>query len=249
MDLQNKTILIMGASSGIGRGCAALAYKSGANLVLAARRRENLEELKKELESLNLKEGQLIQVQVCDITNTKDLDGLVSSLPKIDGFVNSTGIVKHHPIRSIGLSLEEVLNTNLLGPVNLIQKILKANKIQNGGSIVFLASLSSVLGPKALGAYTISKSGIVGLSKVLASELASKKIRSNCVSPGMVRTEIASLVEDQVSKEALERDELNYPLGYCDIEDVTGLVVFLLSDFSKKITGQNLLIDGGYTIK
>lgn len=248
MDIKNKTILISGASSGIGRGCATLAYKNGANLIISARRRDKLEELKKELDLLNLHQ-QTVKIEVCDITNSSDLDNLVSSLPKLDGFINSTGIVKHHPVRSINLSLEEILNTNLIGPVNLVQKLLKANKFNNYSSIVFIASLSSILGPKALGAYTISKSGVVGFSKVLASELAAKKIRSNCVSPGMVRTEIAQLVEDHVSKEALEKDELNYPLGYCDIDDVTGLVIFLLSDFSKKITGQNILIDGGYIIK
>lgn len=241
--LQNKTILITGASSGLGRSIAIECSKMGASLILMGRNEQRLKETKDECN-----EGSHI-LATLDLNDEEKVDFFMESVPKIDGLINSAGIVNTQLFRFLKEeSLKDILNTNFLAPVTFIQKLLKKKKINNGSSIVFLASIS---GPEVtyLGssAYSASKAAITGIAKTMALELASKNIRVNCLLPGMVRTDLLNSID--ASTEDLDKDEAKYPLGYGTPEDVAYASIFLLSDASKWITGTNLKLDGGLTLR
>lgn len=241
--LHNKTILITGASSGLGRSTAIECSRIGASLILIGRNEQRLSETKEKC-----KEGSCV-LEILDLNNEEKVNSFVENTRKIDGLVNSAGIVNTQPFRFLkDESLKNIFNTNFFAPVALIQKLLKRKKIKNGSSIVFFSSIS---GPEVtyLGssAYSASKASITGIAKTMALELASKKIRVNCLLPGMIRTDLLSNID--ATSEDLEKDEAKYPLGYGAPIDVANASIFLLSDASKWITGSNLKLDGGLTLR
>lgn len=242
--LKNKTILITGASSGIGKATALQCSKMGAKLIITGRNLERLKEVYNELEQNN---HLIIQA---DLSNADDLELLVNSLEKIDGLVHSAGILETTPFSfTSNKKLSETMRINFEAPFILTQKLIKTKKIKNNSSVVFVSSLSGYsTGAIGLSAYSASKGAICATVRVIALELAPKKIRVNSVCPGMVKTEMNS-GNNKLFQEQLEEDELrNYPLGYGTADDIANTNVFLLSDASKWITGTNLVIDGGASI-
>ena len=221
--LEGKTILVTGASSGIGRATAIECSRMGAKVIITAR---NEERLKETLEQL---EGDDHCMILCNLADTLAIDGLVSNLPEIHGLVNNAGFTK--------LSLL------------LFQKLLKKKKIKKGASIVFTSSMAG-LGCTSVGnsMYTASKGAISAYIKTAALELAPKSIRINAICPAMVNTGI--LEGGSVTKEQLKEDMKQYPLGrYGDPYDIAWAMIYLLSDASSWITGTNLILDGGLTLK
>lgn len=237
--LVGKTILVTGASSGIGRATAIECSKMGAKVIVTGRNRERLEE------TLSNLQGNGHQFLICDITDENSLDDLVTNVPVLDGLVNNAGFIDLVPIKLINSKkFVNILNTNTIAPILLFQKLLKKKKISNNSSIVFTSSLAGLgYGTVGNSMYSASKGAISSFVRVASKEFASRKIRVNAVCPGMVKTDI--MAKGGVSDAQLVEDEKNYPLGYGEPVDVALLMVYLLSDASKWVTGTNMIIDGG----
>ncbi|MGF6845072.1 NAD(P)-dependent dehydrogenase (short-subunit alcohol dehydrogenase family) [Chitinophaga sp. W3I9] len=244
-NLQEKTILITGASSGIGKQIAISIASMGAKVILVARNAEKLTNVKE------LLDGAGHVVLSLDITDEIAIAAAVDKIPPLDGIVHAAGILKLAPIKILDFDqLKQITETNYLAPVNLTRLLLNKKKIQSAASVVFLTSVNGVYtAVKGFGAYAGSKSALNSISKVMALEYASRKIRFNTIAPGMIKTEMYHEMIKQVSDESVKEDKLKYPLGdYGEPEDVANAAIFLLSAASKWITGTTLVVDGGLTI-
>lgn len=242
--LEGKTVLVTGASSGIGRASAIECARLGASVIITARNEERLSQ------TLSQLEGDGHQMILCDLNNNEEIDNLVSQLPEIQGFVSNAGFTKLLPVQFINsIDINNIFQVNTVAPMLLLQKLLKKKKLKKGASVVFTSSLAG-LGTCSVGnsMYAASKGAISAFIRCVALELAPKNIRVNAVCPAMVDTGI--LDSGTVSKEQLEADQKNYPLGrYGTPEDIAWAMVFLLSDAAGWITGDNLVIDGGVTLR
>lgn len=241
--LQGKTILITGASGGIGRATAVECSKLGAHLILTDINEDGLKDTFKQLEN---QEGH--RYIVANLTADEDIDQLVCEIDKLDGFVSNAGITKPLPIRFINkIDLERILNINTLAPVYLTQRLCRKKKISKGASIVFTVSIGGVY-TTAFGnaMYGMSKGALQVFMKNVALEMAVSGIRCNSVNPGMINTNLAGRA---YSEEDKEKDMLTYPLRrYGEPREVALAIVYLLSDASSYVTGHSLIIDGGKTL-
>lgn len=243
--LEGKTILITGASSGIGRAAAIECSKMGAKVIITARNEKRL------TETLERLEGQDHEMFSCDLSDESAIDSLVGLLPEVQGLINNAGFQKRLPVQFLNQNdITEVFQVNTLAPMLLLQKLLKKKKLRKGASVVFTSSLSG-LGVSSVGnsIYTASKGAISAFIRCAALELAPKSIRINAVCPAMIDTGIIAN-DTTMSPEQWEEDMKNYPLGgYGRPNDVAWAMIYLLSDASRWITGDNLVIDGGVTLK
>ena len=242
--LEGKTILITGASSGIGRATALECSKLGARCVLTARNEERLQATHAALE------GEGHTLIVADLTIKEDVDKLVNEVPELDGLVNNAGFTKLLPIQFINEDdFQSILHVNTIAPVLLMQRLLKKKKLKKASSIVFTSSMAG-MGASSVGngMYTASKGAVSAFIRCAALELSSRGMRVNAVCPAMVNTGIMD--SGAVSDEQLKEDIKNYPLGrYGEPNDVAYAIIYLLSEASSWVTGTNLIIDGGYTLK
>ena len=245
--LKGKTILVTGASSGIGKATAIECSKMGASVVITAR---NEERLKATLESLCTDYGQNHLMVLADLSSEQGVKSLVDQLPHLDGVSLNAGIVKTLPVKFINKDdLSDVLNVNMIGPILLVQRLLKKKIITRGSSVVFTSSIGGVM-VSTIGntMYGVSKGGLNAFMKGLALEMASVGIRSNSVNPGFVATNILSA--GTISEEDLKKNVSLYPLGrFGKPEDISYAIMYLLSDASSWVTGHTLVIDGGVTLK
>jgi len=240
--LEGKTILITGASSGIGRATAIECSKLGADTILVARSKERLDETLKSLQ------GGENAVYSVDLQNSNDVDALIETLPQVDGLVNNAGISNTLPVVFYKEDvLKNVFQTNTFAPILFTTKLLKKKKLRKGASIVFTSSIcGSRVGAVANGIYSASKAAIEGYMKCAAVELAAKEIRVNAVCPGMTRTPLINL--SAISEEQMKADIERYPLRrYGEPKEIALSIVYLLSDASSWVTGTSLVTDGGYT--
>lgn len=246
MELINKHILITGASSGIGRSTALIAAAKGARVTVVARRESELKSLMQELVLINKLSHSYI---VLDLTDNEAIDSKISKIDPIDGLVHSAGIVFPLPIKFIRKKhIEKVWGINSIAPILFTATLLTNKLINPNASIVFVSSISTVH-PYVGGAlYSSSKSAIESYSKNLALELSGSKIRSNVVSPALVKTEIFNQTIESSEASKISVYEKKYPFGFGEPEDVANAILFFLSDSSKWITGQNLVLDGGLTL-
>ena len=245
--LESKTVLVTGASSGIGRTTAIECSKMGASVIITAR---NEERLKATLESLSTEFGQNHQMILADLSSETGVNALVDVLPHLDGVSLNAGIVKTLPVKFINKDdLTEVLNVNMMGPILLAQRLLKKKKITRGSSVVFTSSIGGVM-ISTVGntMYGVSKGGLNAFMKGMALEMASIGIRSNSVNPGFVATNILSA--GTISEEDLKKNVAAYPLGrFGKPEDIAYAIIYLLSDASSWVTGHTLVIDGGVILR
>jgi NAD(P)-dependent dehydrogenase (short-subunit alcohol dehydrogenase family) len=240
--LENKTILITGASSGIGAETALTVANAGAKLILSGR-----DEAKLKSVLVSLPEGDH-QIISADLADSEAIKALVEQVEVLDGVVHSAGIVRPFPVKFIGQKqIDEMFGINYEGPVLLTSQLFKAKKINHGASFVFMSSISSQFPHKGGALYAGSKAALNAFSKTIALEYATKKIRSNVISAAMVRTPIFDEAEKAISKEAMDKHGEHYPLGFGEPEDIANAMLFLLSDGSKWITGTELVMDGGLT--
>ncbi|MGB8169063.1 MAG: SDR family oxidoreductase [Chthoniobacteraceae bacterium] len=240
--LEGKTVLVTGATAGLGRQTAISVSAMGANVIITGRNETRLQATLSELH------GGDHLAMAADLVQQEQRDELATTLPALDGIAHCAGVTLLHPFKfSDERRYREVYAINVEAPLFLTQRLFKHRKLNNGGSIVFIASLGAFIGARGHSIYAGSKAAIVGISRVLAHELAGNRIRVNCVSPGMVQTEVVTGFAEQVSPEVVAADEARYPLGYGTPEDVAHTVGFFLAPASKWITGTNLIMDGGLT--
>ncbi len=243
--LENKTILVTGASSGIGRATAIECSKMGANLIVTGRDSERLNQ------TLAFLGGHNHIALICDITERDQVNDLIAQLPEIHGLVNNAGISKLATIGHIKeAEFQEILQTNTVAPVLLLNSLIKAKKLQKGASVVFTSSIAGVFRSSlANSLYSTSKAAIHGFVRNAALELASKKIRVNSVSPAMIETELIGK-SGFITDEQYEKDKLSYPLKrYGKPEEVAHAIIYLLSDAASWVTGTSIVIDGGITLR
>lgn len=244
--LNGKTILVTGASSGIGRGIAVSCSKMGAQVVITGRNQERLQE------TLSLLEGTNHRLIRADLSKSVGLDELVEQCPNINGLVHSAGIPKICGVKHIDRSLlEEIINVNEVAPILLTSALLKKKKLQKNSSIVFIASMSGVyIANVGEAPYDATKGALAGFTKSAALELAAQRTRVNTICPGLVPTSILDLSNEIFSEEQLKETMYNrYPLKRVGTpDDIANGAIYLLSDASSWVTGINLLIDGGYCL-
>lgn len=236
--LSGKTILVTGASSGIGRAIAIACAEAGACVVLNGRNVARLNE------TLSQMSGEGHVIITADLTDSKQRQELVERVPELDGLVQCAGVMNRVPCKSIGKEdIDFVFAPNVEAPILLQAELLQERKIKKCASIVYMASIAARSAVAGNALYSASKAAIVAYAKCLSLELALRQIRVNCISPAMVWTDLAL---NGATKEELEQDQATYPLKrYGKPEDVANAAVYLLSDESSWMTGSNVEITGG----
>lgn len=236
--LQGKNILITGASSGIGRAIAIECTKMQADVWITGRNISKLEETRKLLTGN-------VSVITADLTDMTQIERLANELPKLDGVVHCAGMGHRKICKQIEeKDVDTVMRVNFKAPVMLQTTLMKAKKLNKGGSIVFLASIASESPSVGNAIYSASKGALISYSKCLELELAPREIRVNCISPAMVWTDL--ILQGGLTKEELQNDESHYPLKrYGQPQDIAHLATYLLSDASSWMTGSNVKITGG----
>ena len=242
--LENKKILVIGASSGIGKATAIECSRMGAEVIISGRNEIRLNETLKGMA------GDSHQILKADILKDEDVKNLVNKIPPLDGLVLCSGLSMTVPtLFSTREKFDKIFNTNFFANVEVSRLIIKNKKIKNGGSIVVLSSAGGTYGfDPGNSIYGASKAALATWMKILALEIAPKSIRVNSICPSMVNTPMA--LPGIISDEQLQKHKLNYPLRrFGEPEEVAYACVYFLSDATKWITGTNFLIDGGLTIK
>lgn len=245
--LEGKTILVTGASSGIGKATAIEAAKLGATVVITARDTARLQETFDQLEGHGVREHKQI---IADITEESQLNALLAEVPTLQGLVLCAGKGLTLPIQfATREKFDDIFNVNFFAPVELLRMLFKKKKLEKESSVVMLASLGGTqIFSGGNGIYGASKSALNTVMKFAAKEFASRKVRVNSICPGMVDTPL--IHRGTISDEQLLEDQKRYPLGrYGKPEDIAYAAIYLLSDASSWITGQDLVLDGGVSIK
>lgn len=241
--IQGKTILVTGASSGIGASIATTLSHWGAKLIITGRNAERLHNTFCTLNS-DLENQQIIT----DLTQRDSLDKFITLLPSLDGIVLCAGIVKTMPVKNISdRAINEIFETNTLSNIRLCQRLLKGKKINKGASVVFISSVSTFNVKIGNSLYSATKGALNSFAKAMALEVAPRNIRVNAIQPGFIKTGL--LNSGIITEEQLEEYIAKHPLGLGDTSDVANLCIYLLSDASKWMTGSILTIDGGLTLK
>ncbi len=244
--LHNKSFLISGSGSGLGRATSILLSKLGAKLLLVDINEKGLLETKALCES----ETKTVVLDLLDNQNIKDkVAEAVATFGKINGFVHSAGIPYISPLKSINAKkTNDVFMLNTYAGLELA-KVCTSKNIFAGenGSIVFISSVYGFVGSAANVGYAMSKAALHGVTKSLAIELASKNIRVNCVAPGFVKTKMFDEISDSFNLDYNKTLNDLHPLGLGEPEDIANTIAFLLSDMAKWITGSIISVDGGFT--
>ena len=243
--LEGKTVLITGASSGIGAETAIECSRLGATVIITGRNEGRLLSV---LSKLDDSFSQKHQYVIADLSSEEGISSLVESIGEIDGLVNNAGVNRVKPIAFIKTEdLDFIFQNNTYSSVLLTRMLLKKKKLNRYSSIVFTSSVSSSFNAPGRALYASSKAALTSFMRSFAVELADKNIRSNAVHPGMIETK---LIHENLTEEEREKDMAEYPLRrYGKPEEVAWAIIYLLSDASAWVTGSSLLIDGGFMLK
>lgn len=233
-----KTILVTGASSGIGRAIAIACAAKGMRVVLNGRNVARLEEVRAQMSG----EGHIILP--ADLTDKAQREALATQLPVLNGIVHCAGIGSRVLCKMLEQDdVQQVMETNFSAPVLLQAELLQEKKVAKEASIVFIASAAATMPSIGNSIYSASKAALISYAKCLALELAPRKIRVNCISPTMVWTDLALV---GATKEQLHEAEQAYPMKrYGQPEDIAPMAVYLLSDEAAWVTGSNFELTGG----
>ena len=241
--LEGKTILVTGASSGIGQETAVQCSKLGAKVIVTARNEERLNE------TLSQMEGDGHRIVLAELTQQADLEKLVDDIDSLNGVVLCAGKGMTSPFPfSTKEKFDTVFEINFFAPVELLRLLVKKKKLAKEASVVFVSSVGGNFSFNVgNGVYGASKAALNSIMKFCAKELAPKKIRVNSVNPGMVNTKL--IQGGTISEEQHQLDMEKYPLKrYGEPEEIAYGIIYLLSDASSWVTGHSLVIDGGLTI-
>ena len=240
--LQGKTILVTGASSGIGQATAIACAQMGADVVITGR---DAERLQATADLMGEAKGQI----VADLIVQEDVEKLVAALPPLDGAVlcagNSTTLPLQFGTRE---KFDDMFDVNFFAPVELLRLMYKKKVLQKGASVVLIASIGGTHSfMPGNGVYGASKAALNSVMKYAAREYASRKVRVNSICPGMVDTPL--IHRGTITEEQLAEDAKRYPLGrYGRPDDIAHGAIYLLSDASSWLTGHDLVIVGGFSI-
>ncbi len=248
--LESKVIIVTGASSGIGAQCAIDCSKMGAKVVLVARNEERLRQ------TLNQMEGDGHMILALDLSSSDGLKevikDVVSKMGKINGVVNCAGMSSVTPLKMItDGQLDQFFRTNVYSAINLSKEVTRVGNFDKeaGCSIVFFASIMGLVGEKCKTMYSATKGALIAASRSMACELAKNKVRVNVVSPGAIETPINARLPHMADAELRKELEEKHLLGLGECADISNACIYLLSDAAKWVTGQNFIIDGGYTAR
>ena len=249
IDLNGRSVFITGASSGIGKECAVKAAQLGANVILIAR---NPERLKETADSLT---GDSHLYFPCDVTDNDSLEGIVSqaveTLGPVSGFIHSAGMESTIPLRNMNPArYEEIFGVNVFAGFEIARLLSKKKYLEpSGSSFIFISSVMGIRGEPGKVGYGSCKAALLGGIKSMALELAPKKVRVNCILPGLVETEMSAKLFRSIPPASKEEIIKKHPLGLGQPADVANLCMFLLSGLSRWITGTDISIDGGYSAR
>lgn len=242
--LEGKTALVTGGSRGIGKAIALELAGSGADVALTyARSADAAKEIQKEIENLGRK-CLIFQADAVDFSQAEQVIGeITKAWEKLDILVNNAGITRDTLImRMSEEQWDEVINTNLKSVFNYCKASTRTFMRQRSGSIINISSVVGISGNAGQTNYAASKAGIIGFTKSLAKEIASRGIRVNAIAPGYIKTEMT----EQLSADVLAAIEKSIPVGFAgDVKDIANCVIFLGSDASTYITGETIRVDGG----
>lgn len=245
--LTGKTILVTGASSGIGKGIALACAKMGATVIVTGRNVERLNETLNQMidYTSSLQASVEHKAISADLTKAEDIDRLVSELPKLDGLVQCAGVGSRIPCKQISKDdIAHVMQPNMEAPILLQSAILAKKRINKASSIVYIASRAYQSPSMGNAIYSASKGAIISYAKCLALELAPRQIRVNCICPAMVWTDL--IIQDGLTKEEMEEAQLKSPLKrYGQPEDIANLAIYMLSNASAWMTGSAVDLTGG----
>lgn len=243
--LEGKTILITGSTSGIGRTTAVECSKLGAKVIVTGRSEERAQE------TLSMLEGNGHSIIIADLSTDEGIEKVVSEVPVLDGCVNNAGFNVVQLVSFIKReNIDEIFKVNTQAPIYLVHRLVKTRKLAKGASVVFTSSISARgISSPGNSLYSATKAAVSAFARNAAVDLAPKKIRLNSVAPGMIETPLKSN-KSQITEEQWQADLKNYPLGrYGQPEDVANAIIFLLSDASSWITGSEIVVDGGRSLK
>ena len=247
-DFSNKTVLVTGGTRGIGAAVVKGFYKAGAKLVITGTNQDKLSALK----AVHEAEGMSgVQYMVADFLNPASLDNFllnVSIIPHLDVCINNAGINRNNTITSMELAdLDRILQVNLRAPILVCKAVCPVmKKNPGGGKIVNISSIWSLIAKEGRSVYGATKAGISSFSRHIAVDLAKDNILVNSVSPGFTRTE---LTESMLGKDEILALEAQVPLRrIADPSEMANVIMYLSSDLNTFITGQNIVVDGGFTI-
>lgn len=245
--LEGKTILVTGASSGIGQATAIECSKMGAKLVITGRNAERLQQTFDQLE------GEGHQQIIADLTDAAAKDEIVSSCPELSGLVLCAGQGMTLPFQFCSKDkIDALYDVNFFAPVELFRLLSKKKKLAKASSVVAVASTGGTPGGRFTNGnaiYGSAKAALVSMMKYAARELAPRKIRVNMVNPAMTETPLVKKFQENITEEQIAKDMAHYPLGrYGRPTDIAHGIIYLLSDASSWVTGHALVIDGGVTI-
>lgn len=248
MDLNAKVAVITGASRGIGLGIAEAFLAQGAKVALCSSGEAGVNKAKEAL--LAKYPGADIFAAAADVSKREDcenfINGAAEHFGKIDILVNNAGITRDTLVmRMSEADWDAVLNVNLKGAFLMSKAAVKFMMKQRSGCIINMSSVVGQSGNAAQANYSASKAGIIGLTKSLAKELASRNIRANAIAPGFVKTEMTEVLKEDIKNAVLESIPLK---RFAEVSDIAAAAVFLASDNAGYITGQVLAVNGGLYI-
>jgi NAD(P)-dependent dehydrogenase (short-subunit alcohol dehydrogenase family) len=246
LDLNGRTILVTGASSGIGRETAIVLSELRANVIVTGRSREQLEATVARMAPGNH------ALEPFDLTSLDAVPEWVRSLARqhgpFDGLVHAAGLRKTVGLRGLSVEvLHQTFRVNLDSAVMLAKGLRHKECRGQSSSLVFLSSVAALVGAPGTAAYAASKAAVIGLTKSLAGELAREGIRVNCIAPGMVQSEMTEQIRRTLTDEQFAGIVALHPLGLGTTWDVACAAAYLLSDAGRWLTGHTLVIDGGFS--
>lgn len=249
--LENKVIIVTGASSGIGAQCAIDCSKMGARVVLVARNEERLKQTLEQCEEPS--RHMILPFDLSSSDGLKEtIKDVVAKVGKINGVVNCAGMSSVTPLKLVTDELlDQFFRTNVYSAINLSKEVTRVGNYnkEHGCSIIFFASIMGLCGEKCKTMYSATKGALIAAARSMACELAKNKVRVNVVSPGAIETPINAKLPHMADPELRKELEDKHLLGLGECSDISNACIYLLSDAAKWVTGQNIIVDGGYTCK
>jgi NAD(P)-dependent dehydrogenase (short-subunit alcohol dehydrogenase family) len=247
--LDNKVAIVTGASKGIGKAIAKALGQQGGKIVIASRKQEAVDETAKEFMAEGI-EAIGIAAHLGNMEQIKSLvDQTVQHFGGIDIIVNNAATnPSFGPITETdNIVFDKIMEVNVKGPLELCKQAYQFMKLRGGGSVINISSIEGITPGTGLGLYSVSKAALIALTKVLAKEWGTDKIRANVICPGLIKTKFSEALtaNEKILKHVLAKQALPQ---LAEPEDIAGLALFLASDASSFCTGAVYTADGGYTI-